>query len=210
MDLAALYQRLYWHLGPQGWWPVQKRGRDHRFEIMVGAILTQNTAWTNVEKALANLRLSAAMNPKQIIKMPSKRLAALIRPAGYFNQKAKKLKIFSHWLVKSGGLRSLKSLPTSQLRTKLLSLWGIGPETADSILLYAFERPVFVVDAYTRRLCSAAGIDAGDYGSCQRYFESRLPRSRKLFNEYHALIVAWGKLYGNKKTRGEALNLVRA
>src|SRR3989338_5995745 len=190
MDLAALYQRLYLHFGPQGWWPVQNvfKRRDIRSlslrdgsEIMVGAILTQNTAWTNVEKALANLRRAKMLNPRQIITIPPRRLAKLIRPAGYFNQKTKKLKIFSRWFIKSGGLRGLKSVPTSQLRNQLLSLWGIGPETADSILLYAFERPVFVVDAYTRRLCSAAGIDAGDYGSCQRYFESRLPRSRKLF-----------------------------
>lgn len=221
MEPSALYEKLFAHFGPQHWWPVQvvskRRARgtlslrddDKRFEIIVGAILTQNTAWKNVEKAIANLHAVDALYPQRIVSMPSARLSRLIRPAGYFNQKTKKLKIFSRWIITRGGLESLKSLPTNQLRAKLLSLWGIGPETADSLLLYAFGRPVFVVDVYTHRLCRAAGFGAMDYQECQRYFTDRLPRRVKLFNEYHALVVAWGKLYGNKKTRPEAEKLLR-
>lgn len=173
-----------------------------RFEIMVGAVLTQNTAWTNVEKALDQLRRADALRPDRIVAMPPARLARLIRSAGYFRQKARKLKIFSHWLMTrfpppsekgedwGGGWRRT---PTIVLRRELLSLWGIGPETADSILLYAFGRPVFVVDAYTLRFCRAHGRHFKTYDSCQSFFESQLPPDAELFNEFHALVVVNGK-----------------
>lgn len=214
--VLSVYRKLFEHFGPQAWWPVQRKIGDMRFEIAVGAILTQNTAWGNVEKAIRNLHSARAMLPQQIVTMNQTRLARLVRPTGYYNQKAKKLKIFSSWIIKNGGVRRIAHMPTDELRTQLLSIWGIGPETADSILLYAFGRPAFVVDAYTHRLCQTAGLGAMDYQECQRYFTDRLPRRVKLFNEYHALIVAWGKLYGNlpagkagKKKRQEAEKLLR-
>lgn len=189
MNLLEIYKRLYEYFGPQHWWPVTqelgiKNQELRRFEICVGAILTQNTAWKNVEKAIANLHTAKALGANIILKMPENKLAALIRPAGYYNQKAKKLKIFSKWFLKNKTAK----------REKLLSLWGIGPETADSILLYAFGKPNFVVDAYTKRLCSCLGINFQTYDEYQHFFESQLPRNKKLYNEFHALIVAWGKL----------------
>lgn len=157
---------------------------------MVGAILTQGTAWGNVEKALANLRAPGALRPEAIVRMSTQRLERLIQPAGYFRQKAKKLKIFSRWMGRKGG----GGWSTERLRRELLALWGIGPETADSILLYAFNRPVFVVDAYTKRLCATHGVKFKTYDEYRHFFEKRV--DPKLFNEYHALIVAWGKKHG--------------
>ncbi|MBI2099618.1 endonuclease [Candidatus Uhrbacteria bacterium] len=201
MDVLAVYHRLYNYFGPQHWWPVSqaksyKLKADSSFEICVGAILTQNTAWKNVERTIANLHLADAMNPAAIIKMPKNKLASLIRPAGYFNQKAKKLKIFSNWYLKN-------KIPA---REELLSLWGIGPETADSILLYGYNQPSFVIDAYTKRLCGHLKIKYKNYDEYKKFFESRLPKSEKMFNEYHALIVAWGKLLS--KDRDQAANIL--
>lgn len=205
MDVKKQYQTLLRRFGPQGWWPIggvyRLRGQKtdaELFEIMVGAILTQNTAWKNVEQALGNLRAARTLRPERIIGMPRARLERLIRPAGYFRQKSKKLKILSRWLARSPFVR-LRVTSTDELRRELLALWGIGPETADSILLYAFDRPVFVVDAYTLRLCRGEGRRFKSYDACQRFFESHLPGDAKLFNEYHALIVAWGKRYGQKR-----------
>lgn len=205
MDVQKIYTKLYSKFGPQDWWPTaqsMKHGTRsmRQFEICVGAILTQNTAWKNVEKAISNLHAARVMNPDAISKMRRTLLAELIRPAGYFNQKAKKLKIFSNWFLKNKEVN----------REELLKIWGIGPETADSILLYAYNKPVFVVDAYTKRLCSAFGLNFKKYEECQKFFTASLPRSVMLYNEYHALIVAWGKMFGNKKTSAQALKLVGA
>mgnify|MGYP001575669351 CR=1 FL=1 len=214
MNPLEIYKKLYKHFGPQGWWPIfdKKTGRceyrerknlsnAHKFEICLGAILTQNTAWKNVERALRNLASAGCLSPQKIIR--SRNLAMLIKPAGYYNQKARKLKIFAKfWLDLTVGHSA------SYSREKLLSLWGIGPETADSILLYAAKRPVFVIDAYTKRLCGLFGIKFAKYDDYRVFFESRLPRSAKLYNEFHALIVAWGKMYGDKKRRGEAIKII--
>ena len=153
----ALYQRLIAHFGPLNWWPGETR-----FEIMVGAILTQNTAWTNVERAIANLRNAQCLHPDAMRAMPPDTLAELIRPAGYFNVKQRRLRNLLDWLHAQGGEQALMQWETAPLRDGLLSVNGIGPETADDILLYAFERPVFVIDAYTRRLFSRFGWISGD------------------------------------------------
>lgn len=146
-QLRAIYQRLFTTHGPQQWWPG-----DSPFEIMVGAILTQNTAWKNVEKAIANLKVAGALSPEVIAAATHRQLAAWLKPSGYFNIKARRLRAFCEWLIHQGGAKRIAGLPTDVLRAELLAVHGVGPETADDILLYAFNRPVFVIDAYTRRL----------------------------------------------------------
>ena len=178
--------------GPQHWWPG-----DGRHEIMVGAILTQNTNWMNVTKAIDNLKRADVMDPIAIHKMDVHRLAQLIRPAGYFNVKARRLKSFHDWLIErtGGDLAQLDSIETEVLREELLTISGVGRETADSILLYALDRPTFVVDAYTGRILFRhylIDVDA-DYEYIKDVFEANLPRDLKLFNEYHALLVRTGK-----------------
>ncbi len=190
--LMRIYRALLRRFGPQRWWP----GRT-RFEIMVGAILTQNTAWSNVEKAIARLRQAGALNLRSLHRAPLKRVAAWIRPAGYYNVKARRLRAFTRMIHDrhGGRLEKLAALPTAVLRAELLAVNGIGPETADSIVLYAADRPVFVVDAYTRRFLSRHGWISGDepYDEVARLFTERIPRSVGVYNEYHALIVALGK-----------------
>jgi endonuclease-3 related protein len=188
--LMAVYRRLHVAHGPQAWWPG-----DSAFEIMVGAVLTQNTAWSNVEKAIANLKAARALTPEVIVAAPHRRLAAWLRPSGYFNIKARRLRAFCQWLLRTGGARRIARWPTERLRHELLTVHGVGPETADDILLYAFHRPVFVIDAYTRRIFARLGlIDGGeDYESLRRLFETRLGPDVPLYNEYHALIVAHAK-----------------
>jgi endonuclease III related protein len=200
LPLLPVYRRLYTAFGPQHWWP----GRT-RLEIIVGAILTQNTAWSNVEKAIARLRRARALNVRALHGAPLARLADWIRPAGYFRVKARRLRAFTAMLTArhGGDLRRLFRLPTAALRRELLAVNGIGPETADSILLYAAGRPVFVVDAYTRRFMMRhgwIGADAG-YDDVARVFTERLPRSARLYNEYHALIVALGKNFCRPRPR---------
>jgi endonuclease-3 related protein len=188
--LMAIYRRLHAAHGPQYWWPG-----DSAFEIMVGAVLTQNTAWTNVDKAIANLKAARALSPDAIARAPHRRLAAWLKPSGYFNIKAKRLRAFCQWLIRNGGTRRMARLPTETLRAELLHVHGIGPETADDILLYAFHRPVFVIDAYTRRIFQRLGLIQGDedYEILRRLFEKSLATDAPLFNEYHALIVAHAK-----------------
>ena len=191
-QLKEIYGLLFKRFGPQDWWPG-----DTPFEVIVGAILTQNTNWTNVEKAITNLKNAKALLPDKLHSIDIKKLAELIRPAGYFNIKAKRLKNFLDWFFEnySGKLKNLENVSTAELRQQLLSVKGIGPETADSILLYALNRPVFVVDAYTARICSRHHLigDDADYHQIQETFESNLPSDISLFNEYHALIVHLGK-----------------
>jgi endonuclease-3 related protein len=191
-QLKEIYDLLFKRFGPQDWWPG-----DTPFEVIVGAILTQNTNWTNVEKAIINIKNADALTPEKLHHLDITKLAALIRPAGYFNIKAKRLKNFLDWFFEnySGKLENFENVRTPELREQLLSVKGIGPETADSILLYALNRPVFVVDAYTARICSRhhlIGEDA-DYHQIQETFESNLPSDIQLFNEYHALLVHLGK-----------------
>jgi len=189
-QLLELYNRLYSAYGPQHWWPA-----DTPFEVMVGAVLTQNTAWTNVEKAIKNLRAANKLELMPMARMTERRLADLIRPAGYFNIKARRLKALCAWLKTGGGIEQLSRLPTGHLRSELLSVHGIGPETADDILLYAFARPVFVIDAYTRRLLKALAMINGteDYECLRTAFETVLEPEVALFSEYHALIVRHAK-----------------
>ncbi|BAV33363.1 HhH-GPD family protein [Sulfuricaulis limicola] len=162
---------------------------------MVGAVLTQNTAWTNVEKAIVNLKQAKALSPEAIMMAHPKRLATWLRPSGYFNIKARRLKAMCRWVVQQGGVRRLAKRATPELRHALLGVHGIGPETADDILLYAFRRPVFVIDAYTRRIFARLGLITGDepYETLRSLFENGLGSSAPLFNEYHALIVIHGK-----------------
>ena len=190
----SIYRRLYRRFGPQFWWPGETP-----FEVAVGAILTQNTAWTNVEKAIARLKRAGALSFGGMRRLPEKRLAELVRPSGYYNQKARKLRAFLSWLAmrggKAGSLKRALHGPLAELRESLLEVHGIGPETADSILLYAGNRQVFVIDAYTRRvLCrhGLAGEDAG-YEKLRALFEASLPRSARLYNEFHALFVRVAK-----------------
>jgi len=195
--LSAIYRTLYRAYGPQHWWPG-----DTTFEVMVGAVLTQNTAWANVEKAIVNLRRERLLEPERLFRVPLRKLAALIRPSGFFNIKARRLKhlfafITAHY---SGSLVTMFADDPEILRHNLLAVNGIGPETADSILLYAGQRPFFVVDAYTKRVLSRHGIIAldADYHTVQELFMGNLPRDSRLFNEYHALIVRVGKEYCKK------------
>jgi endonuclease-3 related protein len=192
-QLTDIYARLYARFGPQHWWPHHAGA----FEVIVGAILTQNTAWTNVEKALANLKRARLLTPTALNRVTTARLARLIRPSGYFNLKAKKLKAFARFVCAEhrGRLAHLFARDAARLREELLAVYGIGPETADSIVLYAARQPIFVVDAYTRRVMARLGLARADatYDELQRLFMEHLPREERLFNEYHALIVALGK-----------------
>jgi endonuclease-3 related protein len=193
-EIADLYGRLAEAFGAQGWWPARTT-----FEVVVGAVLTQNTNWKNVEKAIACLRSAAALTPGSMESLSQRRLASLIRSSGCYNVKARRLRSFLRYLRERHGLRMKNFLetPTGRLRRELLEIGGIGPETADSILLYAAGRPVFVVDAYTRRVFSRHGYvdEEVNYGGLQEFFQSRLPEDAGLFNEFHALIVRLGKEY---------------
>lgn len=190
--LRDIYARLYAHFGPQHWWPG-----NGAFEVIVGAILAQNTAWTNVEKALANLKRAGLLRPARLQRARVQTVARLVRPSGYFNLKAKKLKAFARFLFDAhrGELSHLFALDTATLRKELLASYGIGPETADSIILYAAQQPIFVIDAYTRRIAARLGLSRDDasYEELQHLFMAHLPCDVRLFNEYHALLVALGK-----------------
>ena len=189
-SFLAIYEHLFATYGKQKWWPG-----DSPFEIMVGAVLTQNTAWTNVEKAIANLKAAHALSPEVIASAHLRRLASWLRPSGYFNVKARRLQALCRWLLAQGGVEVLEKWPTDTLRAALLSVYGIGPETADDIVLYAFARPVFVIDAYTRRFFLRLRMVEGDedYETLRRAFEGALPQDVALYNEYHALIVTHAK-----------------
>ncbi len=192
--LRRIYEKLYGSFGPQSWWPA-----DSPFEVMVGAILTQNTNWFNVEKAIRNLKEKKLLDPFKLYRLPRAELAGLIRPAGYYNIKAKRLKAFLKFFCGTcrADLKGLKQQDTAALRGKLLAVNGVGPETADSILLYALGKPIFVVDAYTMRIFFRHGlIKEGDqYHQVQNLFMQNLKNEVKLFNEYHALLVKLGKDY---------------
>jgi len=198
--LYEIFQRLYEFWGPQNWWPAETK-----FEMVVGAILTQNTSWSAVEKAISNLKKANILSIEGILQTPDKILAQLIRPTGYYNQKAKRLKDFCSFLRNefNSDLQKLFSLEISELREKLLSQKGIGYETADSIILYGAEKPIFVVDAYTKRLFFRLGLiesEKIDYNQLQSIFMENLEPQTSLFNEFHALIVKHCKeICKNKK-----------
>ncbi len=191
--LIAIYETLLKHYGPQSWWPGETA-----FEIVVGAILTQSTAWENASKAISNLKSRKHLSVQAVCSMPHEVLAEIIRPSGYFNAKAKKLKAIAEWLdvTCKGNIKQLTTIDTWALRSKLLNIYGIGPETADSILLYGLGKPVFVVDSYTKRVFNRLGLippDGTGYDDFQRWFMHNLEASTKLYNEYHALIVKLAK-----------------
>jgi endonuclease-3 related protein len=190
--LDEYYNSLFTAFGPQHWWPGKTQ-----FEVIVGAILTQNTSWTNVERAIDNLRQEGLLTPSAIEKTSNKRLERLVRSSGYFRQKARKLKEFCKFLRMEyrGSLKRMFATPTLELREKLLGVFGIGPETADSILLYGGGHSVFVVDAYTKRIMSRHGWGAvtAKYDDVRWMFERQFPGDAPRFNEFHALIVRTGK-----------------
>lgn len=198
IKLYNIYNILYKLYGPRDWWPA-----NSPFEVIVGAILTQNTSWKNAEKAIANLKANSRLSPAKLYKISKYKLATLIKPCGYYNIKATRLKHFIEYLIENykGSLNKFFSYSTPDIRRKLLAIKGIGPETADSILLYAANRPVFVVDAYTKRILERQGLIKPNavYEQIQELFEDNLPKSSKLFNEYHALIVQHGKDICKKK-----------
>jgi len=190
-QLLSIYSRLFECYGPQHWWPGETP-----FEVMAGAILTQSAAWSNVEKAINNLKAANALSALTLRKLAIKDIATLIRPSGYYNAKAKKLKALVNWLGRyDDDIPRLAARDTAGLRKELLAVHGIGPETADSILLYALDKPVFVIDAYTRRIFTRLGIkpEKDTYDEWQKLFMNSLSVDRRLFNEYHALIVRLGK-----------------
>lgn len=190
--LRKTYSRLMARYGPQYWWPAQEP-----FEVIVGAILTQSAAWVNVEKAIANLKAVEALSPAALRQLPVSELARLIHPCGYYNAKALKLRSLAHWLGEccNDDLGRLFASHTDHLRQQLLAIHGIGEETADSIMLYAAGKPVFVIDAYTRRIVDRLGLapEGGSYAAYQTLFMDSLPADASLFNEYHALLVCLGK-----------------
>ncbi len=194
LGLTELYNSLFAAYGEQHWWPGETP-----FEVMVGAILTQNTAWTNVERAINALKEADALNPEALRTRPIDELAALIRPSGYFNAKARKLRALGEYLAGYDDdiERLFGSKPLSELREELLALHGVGPETADSMLLYAGNLPSFVIDAYTIRVLSRLGIistgSKPKYEDVRALFQESLPTDVQIFNEYHALFVAHGK-----------------
>ncbi|NQU19167.1 endonuclease III domain-containing protein [bacterium] len=195
--LIRIYKKLYSYFGKQYWWPAKTK-----LEVVVGAMLTQNTAWPNVEKAIANLKRKRLLSFQKLSKAKISELANLIKPAGYFNVKARRLKNILEFIQAryQGNLRNMQRVEIQVLRNQLLSVNGIGPETADSILLYAFDKPIFVVDAYTKRIFSRLEIVSSNstYDEIQSIFMKSLRRNVYLFNEYHALIVRLGKDYCRK------------
>lgn len=206
LPLRKVYATLYARWGEQHWWPA-----DTRLEMMIGAILTQNTAWTNVEKAIASLRKNNALTLDRLDAVSAGQLADWIRPTGYFNQKAKYLKAMVHTIHDhyDGSLNNLFALDTPTLREELLSWIGIGPETADSILLYAGRRPAFVVDAYTKRFLARHGWcpENATYNEIAQLFTENLSEDVQLYNEYHALIVRLGKEHCKAKPQCEGCPL---
>ncbi len=191
-SLQKVYNTLLDSYGPQSWWPAETP-----FEVMLGAILTQNTAWTNVEKAITGLKKACDLTPEGILSLAPEQLEEAIQSSGYFRQKAERVHGFCLYLVKTseGDISRMEDIPTGKLREELLALKGIGPETADSILLYALSRPIFVVDAYTRRLLSRLGLcsETAKYEDLQAQFMDNIDPDAEMFNEYHALIVRHAK-----------------
>jgi len=210
--ILNIYSILLEKYGRQGWWPVNSKNADKKsrgFEIAIGAILTQNTSWKNVEKAMNNLIEKNLLSPELILKTPLSGIAECIKPAGYYNQKAERLKIFSEFFL--GEFDRLKEIDTGKARQKLLSVKGIGPETADSILLYALNKPVFAIDAYTKRLFSRMlGVGFKNYDGWQDFFHKNLEdieKKTEMFNEFHALIVEHCKNVCRKKQICEKCSL---
>lgn len=196
MQPTKLFELLLKYYGEQGWWPSKTS-----FEMMVGAILTQNTSWKNVEKSINEMRKQGLLKPITLAEASTKTIAAAIKSSGYYNQKAERLKLLAEHTQKYSSLQKIFSKPLPELRKELLSLKGIGPETADSIILYAAKKPIFVIDAYTKRLAERLPLtkEFQDYNALQDFFHKNTPKSTQAYNEYHALIVKHCKEYCKKK-----------
>lgn len=201
--VRGLYQELLKKYGKQGWWPVIRGLQSHyhpgdyttpdsveeKFQIAIGAILAQNTSWKNAETALINLYRAGMLKPEKLAAATEFEIANLIRPSGYYNQKTRKIQEFVKHCPSMENGKSIE-----ELRAQLLSIRGLGPETADSIILYAYKKPIFVIDAYTKRFCEAHGLEvSGDHDDYREFFEKNLRKDHRVFNEFHALIVQWGK-----------------
>ena len=195
--LTRIYNKLYNFFGKQYWWPAKTK-----LEVIIGAMLTKNTSWSNVEKAIVNLRENNFLSFEKLSHAKTNRIAKLIKPAGYFNIKARRLKNLLEFMERDykGSIKKMRQKDTYKLREELLGVNGVGPETADSILLYALDKSIFVVDAYTKRVFSRLKILPQDvsYETAQKLFMDNLSKDRHLFNEYHALIVKLGKDYCKK------------
>ncbi len=201
IDLKELFQELYENYHEQHWWPA-----NSKFEVCIGAILTQNTAWKNVELAIKNLKKAKLLSAEKIHQEDESKIAELIKSSGYYNQKAKSLKLFCKHLAEnySFDLEKMFDKPISELRKELLSLHGIGKETADSIILYAANKPIFVIDAYTKRImgritCNIEDKKYDNYDDLQNYFHENLKPNARIYNEMHALLVEHAKLYCKKE-----------
>jgi len=205
MTPEKVYETLLENYGKQHWWPVSSD--NEQFEVIIGTMLTQNTSWKNVEKAIQNLSEEDLIHIQRMRDVETSMLAELIRPSGYFNQKAERLKIMAEFLIQN----DISGLPVKEMREVLLSIKGVGPETADSIILYAFNKPSFVVDLYTKRIFSRLGLVDKNacYDEVKRFFESKLETSVDLFQEYHALIVEHAKRFCKKKPECSACPLGR-
>ena len=196
--LGKVYRKLLGHFGKLGWWPAGRGFRPREWEVCLGAILTQNTSWKNVEKALDNLKREGILSPEEVTGTGKGKLEELVRPSGYFRQKADRLKIFSRFVLGFGSFREFRERVT---REQLLGVKGIGPETADSILLYACNKPSFVVDLYTKRVFSRLGLlkEKDSYQKVKEFFEEGLPRDTDVYREFHALIVEHSKRFCRKR-----------
>ena len=207
VKIYSIYMDLRSNLGPQLWWPVTSEGQfipeysggpkneKQQLEVCFGAILAQNTTWKNAEKAIIELNKNHLIDVKKILEISNEKLSGIIKSSGYHNQKTKKLKNFCNFLSfnHNGNLQKFFQNNIKRLREELLSVNGIGPETADSIMLYAAKKPIFVIDAYAKRIINRVGFKEASYDELQQLFMKSLPNSEKLFNEYHALLVELGK-----------------
>jgi len=200
IDLIDFFESLLSYYGRQQWWPA-----ENAFEVVIGAILTQNTVWTNVEKAIINLKTHRVLSPEKLEEIKEETLASLIKPTGFFNQKAKRIKTFLAFLNDkyNNSIERMAQVNFEVIRSELLAINGIGAETADSVLLYACNKPTFVVDAYTKRIFSRIGyiIESMSYEELKQWIETRIPKNVPLFNEFHALLVTHGKQYCKTKPR---------
>ncbi len=192
MNPTEIYKILLGEFGPQDWWPVKNGFEPREWEIIVGAVLTQNTNWRNVEKALLNMKINGIITPGKILKTEDRKLETVIKPSGFYRQKAKRLKAIAKFVIDKN---------FSFTREELLKVRGIGPETADSILLYAFDKPYFVIDAYTRRTFSRLDLvkEKENYENIRKFFKDNLPKDINLYKEFHALIVELGKNFCRKE-----------
>ena len=200
IDLNQIYNTLLAEFGHQNWWPA-----DTPFEVVIGAVLTQQTRWTNVEQAIANLKEYGLLEPDQLAKADLKLIEELIHCCGFYRQKASRLINIAKYFAQSG-IEKVFAMPTYELRTEMLTLNGVGNETADSIVLYAANKPKFVIDAYTTRIMNCMGIN-GNYATLQEIFEKKIPENVSTYKEYHALIVEFAKTYCGKKRCSECLLL---